>query len=151
MIQRLAACALGLACVIAILFLVTFQSRGTDFDGEWRRDQLTCEEPVSARIDDTEDFSDPDLVKGYFGMPCDALAQSYEFQYNELTHITGRLLACHKAAAENPDYIYGELMCAYIQIQWNLMWTHAKSVEKAWQIMCDDNGVRKYPEYEIDF
>jgi hypothetical protein len=34
--------------VLTILLLVVAQSKGADFDGDWRLDQLTCEELVSA-------------------------------------------------------------------------------------------------------
>lgn len=48
MIRKLATAALGLVCVLAILFLVAFQSKGADFDSDWLLEDLTCEELVSA-------------------------------------------------------------------------------------------------------
>ena len=48
MISRVAACALGLACVLAILFIVAFRSYGANFDSDWLYEDLTCEELVSA-------------------------------------------------------------------------------------------------------
>jgi hypothetical protein len=48
MVHRLAACALGLACVLAILFLVVFQARSVDFDKDWLLEDLTCVELQSA-------------------------------------------------------------------------------------------------------
>ena len=47
MIHRLAASALGLVCVVAILFLVAFESRSVDFDGDWLYEDLTCGELAS--------------------------------------------------------------------------------------------------------
>ena len=47
MIHRLAVCALGLACALAVLFLVAFESRSADFDKDWLLEDLTCEELVS--------------------------------------------------------------------------------------------------------
>ncbi|KKN92379.1 hypothetical protein LCGC14_0208700 [marine sediment metagenome] len=48
MISRVAACALGLACVLAILFIVALRSYGANFDSDWLYEDLTCEELVSA-------------------------------------------------------------------------------------------------------
>ena len=48
MVSRLAACALGLACVLAILFIVAVRSEGADFDSDWLYEDLTCEELVAA-------------------------------------------------------------------------------------------------------
>ncbi len=48
MISRLAAYALGLVCVLAILFIVAFRSHGADFSSDWLLEDLTCEELVSA-------------------------------------------------------------------------------------------------------
>jgi hypothetical protein len=106
---------------------------------------------LGARIDNPEDESKPALVKMYIFFPCDALDKSYEFQYKQLTHLTGHLISCHKAADDNPNYQYGKLMCLYVEMQWQLMYDHAKSVEKAWNLMCDDNGYPLNPEYEVDF
>jgi hypothetical protein len=103
------------------------------------------------RTDTPKDESKPELVKMYIFFPCDALDKSYEFQYDQLTHLTGHLISCHKAANDNPDYQYGKLMCLYVEMQWQLMYDHAKSVEKAWNLMCDDHGNPLNPEYEVDF
>jgi hypothetical protein len=106
---------------------------------------------VGARIDTPEDESKPALVQMYIFFPCDALDKSYEFQYKELTHLTGHLISCHKEANDKPASEYGKLMCLYVEMQWQLMYDHAKSVEKAWNLMCDDYGNPLNPEYEIDF
>jgi hypothetical protein len=106
---------------------------------------------VGARIDDPVDESKPELVKMYVFFPCDALDESYDFQYEQLTHLTGHLISCHKEANDNPDFKYGKLMCLYVEMQWQLMYDHAKSVEKAWQLTCDDHGRPLNPQYEVDF
>jgi hypothetical protein len=106
---------------------------------------------VGARIDTPKDESKPELVKAYVLFPCEALDVSYAFQYKQLTHLTGHLVACHKAASNNPDYKYGKLMCLYVEMQWQLMYDHAKSVEKAWNLMCDENGEPLNPQFEVDF
>jgi hypothetical protein len=132
MIQRLMACVLGLACVIAILFLVVTQARG-------------------ARTDTPPDESDPALVKSYMSMPCDAMRESYDFQYSRLVHLTGHILACHREAKEGSDYQYPLLMCLYVQMEWKEVYTHSQSVKKAWELMCNGDDSRKMPEYKIDF
>ena len=54
MITRLGAAGLALACVLAILFLVAFQSKGADFDKDWLLEDLTCEELQSAYVFERE-------------------------------------------------------------------------------------------------
>ena len=40
----------------------------------------------------------------------------------------------------------------YLQpLGWEFMFDHVHSSEKAWQLMCDEDGQRKNPEYEIHF
>jgi hypothetical protein len=102
-----------------------------------------------ARTDTPPDESDPELVKKYLFFPCDALEDSYDFLYNELTHMTERLVKCHKLY-DGDNYKYGKLMCLYVKMQWEYTFTNLKSVEKAYHLMCDEIG-RKNPEYEIDF
>jgi hypothetical protein len=104
---------------------------------------------AEARIDTPKDESKPELVKIYIFFPCDALQDSYEFMYSELTHHTERLIMCHNLY-ENSDYKYGKLMCKFVEMQWQNMYDHMKSVEKAYNLMCDEVG-RKNPEYEIHF
>ncbi len=45
MLHRLA---LGFTVVLGILFLVAFECKGADFDGDWLYEELTCEELQSA-------------------------------------------------------------------------------------------------------
>ena len=54
MIYRFMACALGLACALAILFLVVFESRGADFNKDWLFEDLTCAELVAGYFTSTE-------------------------------------------------------------------------------------------------
>jgi hypothetical protein len=105
---------------------------------------------AGARIDDPIDESTPELVKTYIFFPCDALRDSYEFMYNELTMHTERLVKCHKLY-DDSDYKYKDLMCLYVQMQWQNMYDHMKSVEKAHELTCDDWDMKKSPEYEISF
>jgi hypothetical protein len=89
------------------------------------------------------------LVKQYLLLPCDAMIDSYAFQYNELSMLAERLSGCHEVA-ETSTYKYKHLICLYIQMQWEYLYDHAKSVEKAHVLMCDDED-RKNPVHEIDF
>lgn len=98
-----------------------------------------------------EDESKPELVKLYLFMPCETLEVSYAFQYQQLEHLIDHLERCNKASEDNPDYEYGPLMCLYVKMQWQYMYDHISSVEKAYQLMCDDVGYPKNPQYEIDF
>jgi hypothetical protein len=108
--------------------------------------------PVNAIIDPPpKDESKPKLVKVYIFMPCEALELSYAFQHHQLKHLFNHLKNCRQAATDNPDYEYGPLMCVYVQMQWQYMMDHIKSVEKAYHLMCDDEGYAKDQQYEIDF
>jgi hypothetical protein len=87
MVHRLAACALGLACVLAILFLVAMRSNSADFEKDWLLEDLTCEELVSG----------------------------YEFSRENLDQIIVSWGNC-KAYADSPaDAGHGELHCALIR------------------------------------
>jgi hypothetical protein len=107
--------------------------------------------PANGAPNQEPDYSKPELVKQYLFMPCDLLERSYDFQYRELVHLTNHLQECNKAAEMNTDDKYAKVMCLYIGIQWQLMFEHAKSVEKAWELVCNDDGTKKNPEYEIQF
>jgi hypothetical protein len=98
------------------------------------------------------DESIPELVKEYMFLPCEALEYSYDFMYNDLWGITEGLVQCDAARdSEDNDDKYFALRCIYLRQHWQLRYDHIKSVEKAWQLMCDDDGQRKKREYEIDF
>ena len=48
MLYRLAAIAFGIWCLATIIMLVLIsESKGADFEGDWRLEQLTCDELVS--------------------------------------------------------------------------------------------------------
>jgi hypothetical protein len=88
MIPRIAASALALVCVLAILFLVAFRSRGADFDGDWLYEELTCEELQSA----------------------------YEFEREMLLQIVGSWDNCIDFYdCENCNNEHGALHCALIK------------------------------------
>ena len=104
---------------------------------------------AGARVDEELDESVPYMVKQYIALPCDALSDSYEFQYGELENLTKRLQLCHTIA--DPDYKYAQLMCLYVKMEWEYMYDNLKSVEKAYHLMCDETGARISPEYKIDY
>jgi hypothetical protein len=96
------------------------------------------------------DESDPNLVRKYIAMPCDGLDKLYDYLYNEMVHLTAHYKECVDWAA-NSDDPYAYLVCYYDKLEWELIFSHAKSVEKSYHLMCDDWGERKNPEYNIDF
>ena len=53
--------------------------------------------------------------------------------------------------AETSEYIYAEVLCGYGGMMWKFIYVNHKSVEKAFDLMCRDDGTRKNPEYEIHF
>jgi hypothetical protein len=97
------------------------------------------------------DKSDPNLVRSYIGMPCDGLDEIYSFLYDGMVHTFSHYKSCLEKAESDPDFKYGYLKCYYMKMEWDLLDKHASSIEKAWNLMCDDSGYRKNPEYEIDF
>jgi len=96
------------------------------------------------------DETDPGLVMLYLGFPCEALDDSYSFQYNEAIHLTRHMQYCVEAIENNPDYKYGKLICVYVEMQWDFMNSHLMAVKRARELMCDD-GEPKHPQYKIDF
>jgi hypothetical protein len=98
-----------------------------------------------------DDHSDPNLVRAYLGMPCDGLDEIYSFLYDGMVHTFKHYKDCLERAESDSDFKYGHLKCYYMKLEWDLLDKHASSIEKAWNLMCDDSGVRKNPEYEIDF
>ena len=105
---------------------------------------------VGAKPGNDVDRSDPELVREYISMPCDGLDKLYVYLYDEMVHLTNHYKAC-LANADAGDDPYGYLVCYYDKLEWDLIYSHAVSVEKAFHLMCDDWGERKNPEYEIEF
>jgi hypothetical protein len=106
---------------------------------------------ASSKPGNPVDHSDPTLVRQYLGMPCDGLDEIYSFLYDGMVHVFSHYKDCLERADSDPDFKYGHLKCYYMKIEWDLLDKHASSIERAWELMCDDSGVRKNPEYEIDF
>jgi hypothetical protein len=97
------------------------------------------------------DRSDHDLVRQYLAMPCDGLDEIYSFLYDGMVHMTAHYKDCLERADSDPNFKYGYLKCYYVRMEWDMLDKHASSIEKAWNLMCDDWGERKNPEYDIDF
>ncbi len=96
------------------------------------------------------DESEPGLVRMYMVLPCDLLYDSARWQSNMVQHSKEHFEECMKLA-ETSDYQYADVVCSYVGMQWKFIYVNQKSVEKAYSIMCGDNGVRRNPEYEIHF
>ena len=78
---------LALVCVLAIAFLVAFQSRGADFEKDWLLEDLTCEELISG----------------------------YNFEVEMLNQIIEAWHNCNAYADSPADTGHGELHCALIR------------------------------------
>ena len=106
--------------------------------------------PADARLDTPVDESIPGLVKRYMFLPCDALKATAIFQYAMLQHEYRHLEEC-RALVKTVDYKYAQLMCLYVEMKWQFVYDHLASVQVAGELMCEDDGTRKNPEYEIHF
>ena len=101
------------------------------------------------------DESVHELVMNYIHLPCEALEYSYQWMFRDIKLLTNVYQTCisKQDTSESPvikdDPWYG-LQCVYILQHWQTRYDHIKSVEKAWHLMCDDNG-RKEEQHEIDF
>jgi hypothetical protein len=113
--------------------------------------------PATAIVDPPpKDESVPDLVKQYIFLPCDAMTESWHFIYNELQIITSRYQKCvafyvNEEGKGHESTEYPQLLCLYVRMQWQYMYEHIKSLEKAHELTCNDNNEKKNPEYEIQF
>jgi hypothetical protein len=105
---------------------------------------------VQARPDDEPDDWDSSLVERYLTMPCDAMSSSYEFMYDRIQRTSAELEACY-AMAENSKAKYPGLNCLWIKQDFDFRYVHMKSLERAYDVMCDEDGQRKEPEIEISF
>lgn len=98
-----------------------------------------------------KDYSDPELVNMYIWLACDALEYSYTAMRADLNTLSKRYIKCI-AIQDNDDlknHWYG-LTCVFHKQTFDFRYTHIKSVEKAWNLMCNDDG-QKEEQYEIDF
>lgn len=98
-----------------------------------------------------EDFSDPELVTMYIWLECEALEYSYEVMRHDLGNISKRYIKCISIQDNNPlgNPWYG-LQCVYVKQTFDFRYTHIMSVEKAYNLMCTEDG-RKEERYEIDY
>lgn len=96
------------------------------------------------------DESDHDLVTRYIFLPCDAMEDSYKFMYNKIQIVAEEYDAC-MAAAKQTTYKYPGLMCVWINQDFQFWYVNIKSLDKAYQLMCGEDGQRRQKETEIDF
>lgn len=98
-----------------------------------------------------EDKSDPELVNMYIWLDCEALEYSYEVMRLELNRLSRRYIRCLSLqdtdALDNPFF---GLHCVYTRQTFDFRYTHLKSVQVAYNLMCNEEG-RKDKEYEIHF
>ena len=119
---------LALICSAILLLCVTTKSKSRPTGEDW----------------------DPVLVEKYLVMPCDAMSDSYDFMYDRIQYTATEFEACVQLA-QNNAYEYAGLMCIWIQQDFDFRYTHIKSLERAYDIMCGEDGQRKQPEIEIQF
>lgn len=113
---------LMLACTLAILFLVAFQSKGADFDGDWLLKDLTCEELKSA----------------------------YRFEVEILNALGGVWRACKDYAESPADKGHGKLHCALLKKEGEFVKGVANDIAMVYNIKCGQEK-KKSPEYKIQF
>ena len=105
---------------------------------------------AGANPDTPVDESIPELVAEYVTMPCDFLHFSSIFLDVELEHIVRRHAKCQKIVGES-ELKYGTFLCGYVELQRQFVYGHIKSVEKAYALVCHAGGIRKNPQFDIDF
>jgi len=96
------------------------------------------------------DDSVPSLVNQYLTMPCDAMEDSYTFMYDRIQKTTNEYKACI-ALSKTSKYKYPGLMCLWIEQDFQFRYEHMKSLEKAYILMCGEDGQRIEEEVPIDF
>ncbi len=87
MIGRLGACAFGLVCVLAILFLVALRGQAVDLNSDWLLEDLTCKE----------------------------LVEAYGFEHVVLNDIVATYYECIEFSNSPADAGYGKLHCALLR------------------------------------
>ena len=102
-----------------------------------------------------EDESIHELVMHYIYLPCDALEYSIDFMNHEMVALDRAYEICISKQDLSPNPIittdkWFGLRCVYVLQHWQLRYDHLMSVEKAWDLMCYEDG-RKEKQYEIDF
>ena len=98
-----------------------------------------------------EDFSDPELVTMYIWLECEALEYSLDVMRHDLGNISKRYIKCIAIQDNNPleNPWYG-LQCVFVEQTFDFRYTHIKSVERAYDLMCVD-GDRIEERRVIDF
>jgi hypothetical protein len=97
------------------------------------------------------DYSNPELVNEYIFLPCDAMAQSYEFMYGRFQQTELEYDACVEQS-KTSVLLYPSLMCIWINQDMLFRFEHMMSIQKAYRLMCtEETGIRKEPEYEITY
>ena len=97
------------------------------------------------------DESDHDQVLLYMYLPCEAMVVSHEFMTRQMLDSEKEYNMCLVDAIIS-DFKWARLLCVYINHDIDFKYTNLKSMEKAFEIMCDPvTGERANPMVEIDF
>jgi hypothetical protein len=108
MITRLAVCAMAIVCILSILFFVTNQGKGADFDGDWLLEDLTCVE----------------------------LESGYEFEVEMLNQLVEAHNYCMAYAESPADAGHGELHCALLRKEGLFVQGLANDLAAVYNIKC---------------
>jgi hypothetical protein len=97
------------------------------------------------------DESDHDQVILYMYLPCEAMEVSHEFMTRQMLDNEKKYNICLVNSILS-EFKWARLLCVYVQHDIDFKYTNIKSVEKAWEIMCDPvNGQRRNPMVEIKY
>lgn len=96
-----------------------------------------------------KDYSDPELINMYIFLDCEAMEYSKGVMLLELKRLSRRYIKClsiqDTGALGNPFF---GLHCLFTKQTGDFRYTHLKSLEVAYDLMCDEEG-RK--EMEVRF
>lgn len=97
------------------------------------------------------DESDHDQVLLYMYLPCEAMVVSHEFMTRQYLDKQQEYNMCLIDAIIS-DFKWARLLCVYVNHDIDFKYTNLKSMEKAYEIMCDPvTGERANPMMEIKF
>lgn len=97
------------------------------------------------------DESDHDQVILYMYLPCEAMIVSHEFMTRQMLDSEKEYNRCLVNVILS-DFEWARLLCVYVKHNVDFKYTNLKSIEKAYEIMCDPvTGERANPMIEIKY